>query len=117
MVESPHNNSLTDSPTGPGIYLNVETSVPCSLLGFLCIRSLKELPSSLLLTEVLHLHRSVLKLNAIFIPTFVPRNEELQDCGLHVASNLESAQQTGNPYSTKCKAVFSLGSENTVRWY
>jgi len=69
----------------------------------------------LILTEVLHLHGSALKLNAIFILTCVPRNEELQVCVLHVASNLETVQQIGNLYSTKCKAVFSLDSENTVQ--
>lgn len=81
----------------------------------MCIPSLKEFLNSFLLTEVLHLHGSVLKLNAIFILTCVPRNEELQACGLHVASNLETVQQIVNPYSTKIKAAFSLGSENTVQ--
>lgn len=113
MVESPHNNRLTGNPTGLDIYLNVEASVPSSM--YVCIPSLKESLNISLSTEDLHLPGSVLKLNVIFILTRVPRNEELQVCGLHAALNLETVQQIGNPYSTKYKAVFSLGSENNVQ--
>lgn len=108
VINPPHSNRQTSNPMGLDKYLKAETSVPCSLVGLVCVPSLKDFLGSFLVTEVLYLHGLVLKLNAICYSDLFAK--KLQACGLHVALSLEAVQQIGNPYSLKCKATFSLGS-------